>query len=489
MLHHIHNYDVKSRIMMRGIDRISVKRFRCFREEQQADIRPITILNGENGTGKTSLLGSCLALEQILSGNSASFNEPPFQMGGFRDVLNGRGTQFNIGYDIVRAKKRCRVSFGLVNSPRSSCTDCRVSSVILSIGDSARINLDITEEDEIVATVPKAGNTKLTRVNQYVGLIDLASRLVFSLLVHSAEKRSGDVRLSERLVEMSSGLSRKDVLKLHGLLSAAGSIGGIEGFFGRIKARPKANYGSYKIIKQRIDDDFSVSHGKPGSRVIAFAPLTTKPNRVHGKLSGGILPESDDVPMFLRGLKLFDPKEWKRMRGFLARFGKDSGMYSDIDIKDCDGEYGMFELQAKVGPSMRSVVDVGYGVSQALQFLVEIHRRRNDACTYLMQQPEAFMHPKAQASFTSLMAQATNDTESTFIVETHSDSILDRLQILVRKGELSPDKVSVINFDRGAGGGVTIHNMKLGKQGNLVGAPKGYREFFLKEINTKLGFE
>lgn len=78
------------------------------------------------------------------------------------------------------------------------------------------------------------------------------------------------------------------------------------------------------------------------------------------------------------------------------------------------------------------------------------------------------MHPRAQASLTSLMTQAVNETNSTFIVETHSDSIMDRLQILVRKGTLAPEKISILFFDPKTSGNVKIHNMKLGTRGNLL---------------------
>ncbi len=67
--------------MMRGIDSIRVQKFRCFKDEQQATIRPITILLGENSSGKTSFLRSCQALNQVLSGRAVNFNEPPLDMG------------------------------------------------------------------------------------------------------------------------------------------------------------------------------------------------------------------------------------------------------------------------------------------------------------------------------------------------------------------------------------------------------------------------
>ena len=36
---------------------------------------------------------------------------------------------------------------------------------------------------------------------------------------------------------------------------------------------------------------------------------------------------------------------------------------------------------------------------------------------------------------------------------------------------------------------MTIHNMTLDQDGNLVDAPEGYRDFFLKETDRLLGFD
>ena len=78
--------------------------------------------------------------------------------------------------------------------------------------------------------------------------------------------------------------------------------------------------------------------------------------------------------------------------------------------------------------------------------------------------------------------------ENRFLVETHSDYIVDRIRISVRKGLLKPDDVSILYFEP-EGAAVTIHNLTLDEDGNLQNAPAGYRDFFLKETDRLLGFE
>lgn len=100
-----------------------------------------------------------------------------------------------------------------------------------------------------------------------------------------------------------------------------------------------------------------------------------------------------------------------------------------------DTKSGPFQLKVKVrGPTV-SFSDVGYGVSQIFPILVNVLaeslvRARSDANTmptyHLMQQPEVHLHPKAQAEFSSLLVRLANQGGQSFLVETHSDYMVDR---------------------------------------------------------------
>ena len=66
--------------------------------------------------------------------------------------------------------------------------------------------------------------------------------------------------------------------------------------------------------------------------------------------------------------------------------------------------------------------------------------------------------------------------------------MIDRARIEIRKGTISPEDVSLIYLEP-KGRVVNVHNIGFDKMGNMVGAPTGYREFFLKETDRLLGFE
>ena len=90
---------------------------RCFRGEQRARLRPITLLVGENSTGKTTFLGCYKLLHGLLSwpGSAADrfdFNQEPFSMGSFRDIVRsqrgsrGRIDKFTLGLAIPPERKK-----------------------------------------------------------------------------------------------------------------------------------------------------------------------------------------------------------------------------------------------------------------------------------------------------------------------------------------------------------------------------------------------
>jgi predicted ATPase len=134
-----------------------------------------------------------------------------------------------------------------------------------------------------------------------------------------------------------------------------------------------------------------------------------------------------------------------------------------------------------------NMVDVGYGVSQILPILVDCLRGKPGRM-FLLQQPEVHLNPRVQSELASFLAALAKKEQKQFLIETHSDYLIDRLRLDIRdrKHDLKPEDVSILFFERGPKG-VTIHPMGIDKWGNIEGAPKGYRKFILEEERRILG--
>ena len=144
------------------------------------------------------------------------------------------------------------------------------------------------------------------------------------------------------------------------------------------------------------------------------------------------------------------------------------------------------ESRRRKGP-FKNLIDVGYGVSQALPVITEL-LRDDSPQMFLLQQPEVHLHPSAQAALGSLFCSIVADTDRQIIVETHSDHLLDRIRMDVRdkRTSLKPEDVSILFFERDELD-VNIHSIGIDQEGNILNAPLSYREFFMEETRRSIG--
>jgi predicted ATPase len=169
------------------------------------------------------------------------------------------------------------------------------------------------------------------------------------------------------------------------------------------------------------------------------------------------------------------------MKAALEEFGSSSGLFEQIEvIRKGKKESDPFQIGVKSGGPTFNLVDVGYGVGQALPILVDTLQRSAGNEVLLLQQPEVHLHPKAQAELGSFFARRAGKRRR-FVIETHSDYLVDRIRTEVRRGtHLKPEDVSLLYFERDEHGAM-IHNLELGKDGSITNPPTGFRQFFLDE--------
>ena len=76
------------------MDRITVRNYRCLREKQTARLAPLTLLVGENSTGKTSFLALIRALWDVAVREiMPDFKEYPYDLGSFGEISHYRGAK------------------------------------------------------------------------------------------------------------------------------------------------------------------------------------------------------------------------------------------------------------------------------------------------------------------------------------------------------------------------------------------------------------
>ncbi len=79
---------------------ITLENYRCFHHKQNIPLAPLTLLVGDNSTGKASFLAMIRILwDSVYGYGSLNFKEPPFDLGSFDEIAyrhNGRSKRANV---------------------------------------------------------------------------------------------------------------------------------------------------------------------------------------------------------------------------------------------------------------------------------------------------------------------------------------------------------------------------------------------------------
>ena len=225
-------------------------------------------------------------------------------------------------------------------------------------------------------------------------------------------------------------------------------------------------------------------------RPLASAPIRSKPERSYDPTQDTPKPEGGHVPMVLADIFSGQTGEWEGLAQALKRFGSACGLFDAIQIRRPGSRPAdPFQIRVKLSGLDANLIDVGYGVSQILPILVDAIRSHRHQM-FLMQQPEVHLHPRAQAELGTLLGHLSRKDHKRFVVETHSDYLIDRvcLDIRDKNNGLTPDDVVILYFEKKKRW-VKIHPIRIDEAGNIQDVPKGYRDFFLREQARLFGVE
>ena len=442
------------------MDRITVRNYRCFGEKQTARLAPLTLLVGENSTGKTSFLALVRALWDVAVRESIpNFKEYPYDLGSFREIAHDPGAKGNAA-DSFEAGFSYEP--GIMVHPYNASNN--------------RLLFDVTFTEHEGAPFPIA--RRVGHGNAWVQLSQEASRDPVATFGASEESWP----LPEHIVCVHKGEEIESIKSLHWYVRQICSESD-----DRDLKRSVSNW-------LEIDRVLTYLVNMGTQRPFASAPVRSRPRRTYDPSRPSRDPEGEYIPTYLDHVSRRNEEDWQRLQRRLETFGRESGLFDEIIMKSLGQDDGSpFQVQVtkcgRIGTRNapgRNLVDVGYGVNQALPILTELMREDSpDMC--LLQQPEVHLHPSAQAALGTLFCSIAA-TSMQLMVETHSDHLLDRVRMDVRDGktELKAEDVSVLFFEPGELD-VTIHSMRLDEDGNVLDAPPTYRQFFLAEMQRSIG--
>jgi len=419
-------------------------------------ITDVSFLVGENSTGKTSVLSLLKLFSDINFLYSLSFDTEEVKLGHFKDIVS------------IHSSNRSYFTVGLVSDSNNT-----------NDGDSSTRGFLMTFKEKF--GLPSLSHYTLNQGSNVVSLRRTPKRVLInessieenidascfiSTVLGDWKKEHQSQSKKYHNIQFPEGRLDFGSMPLPLLLTMLGS---------QLDKKNSKSFKSDFIPRPSFDRD-----------LVWLAPIRTMPKRTYDEVRLDFSPEGSHTPYLVRKI-LSSKSVAKAFKKKLEHIGKQSSLFESVTIR----KYGQsatspFELDIVIDKKALNINSVGYGVSQALPVIVELlHRKKNTL--FAIQQPEVHLHPKAQAALGDLCYELAIQEGKGFIIETHSDFLIDRFRLNYREKRKLKPKSQILFFERKAGLNSVI-SLPIDDSGDLpLDQPNKYREFFIHEEMKILG--
>ncbi|MDD2918502.1 AAA family ATPase [Rhodoferax sp.] len=430
---------------------LAVKNFRGF----DRAIIPFTKTNffvGENSTGKSSVL----ALLEILSSPNFYFNQELASeycdFSAYDDAISARNPngKLSIGY--------FRLNYNLT---KKGIIDSLAFQFFNDDGIAGIQSLAYISNGYLIQVILK--KTLLQYKVYRAKLEDRKAPIstISDLLDNDTSKMQGE--------SVESGTYEYKELPLPSPLITALNILALKG----IRSGEKD-----PLVKTRINPALFVNS-------TWIAPIRAEAQVINTKNKASYSPKGEHIPTIIR--RAFGSKAQaqltKKLLDVIPIFGEKSHLFETIGVR----EYGNspsspFEIEVRFGGANHRVSNLGYGVSQSLPILLEIASSSNFD-SFIIQQPEVHLHPRAQAAFGDFFFEMVKDRDHSLFVETHSDFLIDRYRLRMNGMRRKvASQAQVIFFSQKENNSNHAEPIRIRPDGSYPeNLPQKFKDFFLKE--------
>lgn len=417
------------------IKSLSLKEFKCF-EQVDIDFGKITLLTGANSSGKSSLINALLGIMQSnYFPHYFALNGHFVNMGGFEDVLRkkAKGGTFEITVGLEDNFYWTKWEENSLNE-QPELIECEYK---YNHHDYIKKHILKKDFDNVLFSVSKSV------------LEDILSGQSNQYFTELLEDEVDIIQDGKYKILNDDGHN----ITINYTYPFEKIIEDYEDFF-------KAKYHDSSIIFNYISSfrlpPERTYYRKPNASIVGV--------NGEGYIDQIIEWEESDLEKFQKLLEVV----------------KDLGLFRAIESNKMKG--GRFELNVKVNANsaLASLTDVGFGISQFLPIIVA-DLQMETFSTLAISQPEIHLHPKIQATLGDYFAKQVKKTEKQYIVETHSEYLINRLRLLIVKGELQPEDVKLYYMEND-GDKTTTYPIELTTDGQIKNAPQGFFDTYEMDV-------
>ena len=504
---------------------IGLRNFKAFGDEmQETPLSKITLIYGPNSGGKSSIIQALLLLKQSLKSDyyrrsksdkrELVLNGELVDLSNIQSLLHKHDEKRSLGIGVKfknlelgdNAEKSVEMTFAddygnaHMSEVRYEISSCEDEKVLFDAAiDMGRTY--ITLSDDNGTPVFKMSVTPFRildvggRRDSNLALTEFLPSLCFpeleQLREEESQKRSLRPQETGDLLELIEAREGGAAL-LNALERARRSEVDekLEVVLGRLELTPDE-------ILAMTPENIPPSYQRHLRSVNYLGPLRSEPQRLYrrsnesdslagitgsqGEFSASVLYGGSLVGTTLQWIVKEDVNRW--FEQFEIPYQLDVIPFGEASIT---GEYITIALHDKHTNTQVTLADVGYGINQLLPVIIE-GIASQEGSIICVEQPEIHLHPRLQANIADLMIDTINDKRGgnkQWIVETHSELLILRLQRRIREGKIKPEDISVLYVDPNdeSTEGSAIKVLRLGEDSYFKDPwPDGFFDDGLKE--------
>lgn len=448
---------------------ISLENYKCFDKLEDFEIKPLTVLCGINSSGKSSILKSLLMLKQSYESNS-NLNSL---------ALNGKYTNNGNLKNIANVKDKPVIIKNVFSVEKSAFMTAQEKIALKDLNDIYNSYNSLTK-----ATISIEINLKSQNRKNWAYGDNIIEKILIEISTNVYQNTIVEFNLIEDLrynisfkglpalryakVELKNTICHFDGLKIVNLyfntvvphqnvdtlLSNIFTISRIISlqykdinYISPLRNAPERRY----IIEQDIENV-----GIYGE----YVPQVLEKYKTHmGRINA--LPECD---LFTPQYSAIKQRVSESVNLWLDYFG--------IEKYNIDSQEELLRLSI----GNHNILDVGFGVSQALPIIVSCVTLPYKS-SLLLEQPEVHLHPRMQMSMADILI-ASSMAHKNVIIETHSDHIINRVSRRMMENEYIRNNAAIHFFDRDENNFSHLEQISVDKVRGIVTNNKNFfREF------------
>lgn len=450
------------------LDKIEIENFKCF-EKAEIDFSQITLITGANSSGKSSILYSILGAIQS--------EEFPFQFSP-----NGKYVNMGDYWDIVLGHKRNnKIKLNFQFDTKKDFSIINTTWVIDSTRNLPKLERLEFTKDFVRITISKEGKARKYRFD-------------FEYDIEKDPRRSQNS--PEFLRKLLSGVSEalKD-LKIKEGGNPDETAADLDEFvdkFGNPRSKISFKVSELSEIIPKLQVQGNIT--SPENFRLLAKLFQTFDKKINFISSFRLYPERTYYETSKANLKVgrfgenyedqiiyWEANKTPEYRGMIQAL-RNLELLQNVKASRLDG--GRYELQvvSKENGIESSISDVGFGISQFLPIVVADYQLPRDS-TLLIAQPEIHLHPSVQANFGNYLLKQVNAEgfNKKYIIETHSEYLLNRLRLLIVEKKLKESQVSLL-YVQNNGHSSKIHKLELLQNGQIKNAPEEFFQTYMMDV-------